>query len=338
MTQNNTAQAFWVRAPGAAELRGETLDAPVAGEVLVRALYSGVSRGTESLVFRGAVPEPLRADMRCPFQKGDFQGPLKYGYMSVGLVEEAPDAPDLLDRTVFCLHPHQDRYVVPADAVVPVPENVPADRAVLAANVETALNGVWDAEIGPGDRVVVVGAGVVGLLAAYIARGIPATEVLIVDPAEARGPVASALDLNWLPAAPADIDADVVIHASGTAAGAASSLACAGVEAKVVELSWFGTTEVPLPLGEAFHPRRLTLRSSQVGRIPPARAPRWTYRRRMDAALRLLADPALDALISGEDAFSDLPVVMPRLAEGRGDVLCHRIRYGDLATPHSLQS
>jgi len=329
MALKDTARAFWVREPGVGELREEPLTAPGEGEVHVRALYSAVSRGTEALVFRGAVPEAMHAEMRGPFQGGDFPAPVKYGYMSVGVVEEAPGTEELVGRTVFCLHPHQDAYVVPVEAVVPVPDHVPPARAVLAANVETALNGVWDAKVGPGDRVVVIGAGVVGLLAAWIARAIPATEVTVVDPAESRGPIAAALGLGWQPSPPTSADADVVIHASGTAAGAADALACAGVEGTVVELSWFGTAEVPLPLGEAFHPRRITLRSSQVGRIPPQRAPRWTHRRRMDAVMRLLEDPGLDALISGESDFEQLPEVMPALVAGAGETLCHRIRYGD---------
>jgi 2-desacetyl-2-hydroxyethyl bacteriochlorophyllide A dehydrogenase len=327
MMSENTARAFWVREPGAGELRTSTLPVPSAGQVQVRSLWSAISRGTESLVFRGQVPEALHDDMRAPFQEGDFPGPVKYGYMNVGVVEAAPDGPELEGRFVFCLYPHQDRYVVPATAVVPIPEGVPAARAVLAANVETALNGVWDGGVGPGDRVVVIGAGVVGLLAARIAAQIPATEVTVVDPSPARERAADELGLVWRSEPPEGVDADVVLHASGTAAGARSALASAGVEATVVELSWFGTREVPLPLGEAFHPRRLILRSSQVGRIPPGRAPRWTYRRRMEAVMRLLGDPALDTLFSEESAFEDLPTTMPRLVEGAGEVLCHRIRY-----------
>lgn len=328
MMSENTARAFWVREPGIGELRDAPLPAPGAGEVQVRALWSAVSRGTESLVFRGEVPESLYDEMRAPFQEGRFPGPVKYGYMNVGVVEAAPDAPDLVGRFVFCLYPHQDHYVVPVTAVVPIPAGVPAARAVLAANVETALNGVWDGGVGPGDRVVVVGGGVVGLLAARIASRIPAAEVVVVDPSPARERVAERLGLTWLAEPPASSDADVVIHASGSQAGARAALACAGVEATVVELSWFGTRDVALPLGEAFHPRRLVLRSSQVGRIPPERAPRWTYRRRMEAVMRLLEDSSLDALFTDESEFDDLPDTMPRLADGAGDVLCHRIRYG----------
>lgn len=310
------------------EVREVTLANPIDGEVAVRAVVSAVSRGTEALVFRGAVPASLREEMRAPFQEGDFPAPVKYGYMNVGVVEAAPGNPDLLDRTVFCMYPHQDRYVVPADAVVPVPASVPAARAVLAANAETALNGIWDAGIGPGDRVVVVGAGVVGLLVTRIAARIPGTQVTVVDPNPARETVVEALGAIWRAEPPPTADADVVLHASGTAAGARAALGCAGVEATVVELSWFGTTEVLLPLGEAFHPRRLTLRSSQVGRIPPQRAPRWSYRRRLEAALGLLADPAFDVLFTSECELDALPALMPALADGTHDTLCHRVRYG----------
>lgn len=328
MLEKNVARAFWVREPGVGEVREVALPAVSDGEVAVRALVSAVSRGTESLVFRGAVPASLREDMRAPFQEGDFPAPLKYGYMSVGVVESAPGRPELLGRTVFCMYPHQDRYVVPAHAVVPVPARVPAERAVLAANAETALNAVWDAGIGPGDRVVVVGAGVVGLLVTRIAARIPGTEVIVVDPNPAREAVVMRFGAVWRSSPPPLADADVVVHASGTAAGARVALDCAGVESTVVELSWYGTSEVCLPLGEAFHPRRLTFKSSQVGRIPPLRAPRWTHRRRLEAALDLLDDPALDALFTGECALEALPGVMQEFAAGTRDALCHRVRYG----------
>lgn len=137
------ARAFWLRSPGEGEIREVTLPAPREDEVLVRSLYSGVSRGTETLVFRGGVPESQYATMRAPFQEGDFPGPVKYGYLSVGVVEEGPAA--VKGRTVFCLYPHQTRYVVPASAVTVVPDDVPAARAVLAGTVETAVNALWDA-------------------------------------------------------------------------------------------------------------------------------------------------------------------------------------------------
>ncbi len=326
-------QAFWVVGPGTGELRPEALAEPVSGEVRVRTQFSAISRGTESLVFHGRVPASQHQAMRAPFQAGEFPGPVKYGYISVGTVEAGGEGDALLGQRVFCLYPHQSAYVVPADAVVPIPDTVPAERAVLAANMETAINAVWDAHPGPGDRIAVIGAGVVGLLVAWLLRAIPGTEVTLIDPNPQREAVAARLGLSLCTpdAAQANPDfqgLDGVVHASGNPAGLEQALALAGVEARVVEMSWYGDQPVPAPLGEAFHSRRLTLRSSQVGRIPPERAARWDYRRRLALALSLLTDPALDALISGEDAFADLPTAMQRVSGPEAErTLCHRIRY-----------
>ncbi len=323
--ETNTARQFWIQAPGRGEIVAADLAPRQGGEVLVRALYSGISRGTEALVFRGEVPESQRQAMRAPFQDGDFPGPVKYGYSSVGEVLEGP--PELEGLTVFCLYPHQDCYCVPISAVRPLPDGLPASRAVLAANAETALNAVWDGRPGHGDRVVVIGAGVVGLLTAWLCQGVPGTEVTVVDIDPGRAEAAEALGLVFSSEAPADADADLVVHASGQPEGLVSALEAAGMEATVLEVSWFGDRAVSLPLGEAFHSRRLTLKSSQVGRIPPDRSPRWDHERRMSAALDLLVDPSLDCLITGESDFDDLPQVMEMLSRDPAGVLCHRIRY-----------
>jgi threonine dehydrogenase-like Zn-dependent dehydrogenase len=319
------AAAFWIRAPGCGEIRSETLPAPLAGEVQVRTLYSAVSRGTETLVFRGEVPASEHVRMRAPFQMGEFPGPVKYGYVSVGAVEAGP--PDLLGRNVFCLHPHQTRYVVPAAAVAPLPEGVPPARAVLAANLETAVNGLWDAAPRIGDRIAVVGGGALGCLVAWLAGRIPGCEVELVDVNPRRAAVAHALGVRYASPEAARGEADLVVHASGAAAGAATALRLAGFEATVLEMSWYGSAVVPLPLGEGFHARRLVLRSSQVGHVAAAQRARWPHRRRLELALALLAEPALDMLITGEDRFEDLPAVMARLAHAPGDALCHRINY-----------
>ena len=319
------ARAFWVTAPGEGAIRPEAVPAPSPDEVLVRTLYSGVSRGTESLVFRGHVPVGEYDRMRAPFQAGHFPAPVKYGYASVGLVEDGPRP--LLYRHVFALVPHQTHYCVPASAVHPLPEGVPPERAVLAANLETAINGLWDAAPRLGDRVVVIGAGVVGCLVAWLAGRIPGTEVTLVDVQPSRAAVADRLGVGFAVPDFAPPEADLVIHASGQGAGLALALRLAGSESTIVELSWYGDSHVSVPLGEAFHARRLTLRSSQVGQLPLSQRARWDTRRRMRLALHLLRDEALDVLISGESHFDDLPSVMPILAEGAGDVLCHRIRY-----------
>jgi 2-desacetyl-2-hydroxyethyl bacteriochlorophyllide A dehydrogenase len=318
-------RAFWVTAPGRGEIRSETLGMPAVGDVVVSALYSGISRGTEALVFAGRVPRSEWARMRAPFQQGDFPSPVKYGYSSVGRVERGPDA--LTGRTVFVLYPHQTRFIVPAGLVYVLPDAVPASRAVLAANLETAVNGVWDAAPHLGDRIAVVGAGTVGSLAAWLVSRIPGCSVELVDINPNRQGVASALGVHFAEPASASRDADVVIHASGTAEGLQFSLDIAAQEARIVELSWFGDRNVALPLGGAFHARRLTITSSQVGQLPPAQRARWNHRRRMELVLELLRDPGLDVLITGESEFEALPDVMARLAQSPGDTLCHRIRY-----------
>lgn len=319
------AKAFWVVAPGRGEIRREPLRSPTDDEVVVQALFSGISRGTEALVFDGRVPESEWTRMRAPFQEGKFPGPVKYGYASVGRVECGPA--HLTRRIVFALHPHQTRYVLPASAVHVLPVDVPPERGVLAANLETALNGVWDARPHVGDRVVVIGAGTVGCLVAWLAARIRGCDVQLVDLNPQRADTAQKLGVPF--ARPADVmrEADVVIHASGSPEGLRLALDVAGFEATVVEMSWFGDQQVTLPLGGAFHSRRLTIKSSQVGRVAPDQRARWDPRRRMALALTLLADASLDVLVSGESPFDELPDVMARLARAPGDVLCHRIRY-----------
>ena len=318
-------RALWVLAPGHAAIRETALPRPSDTDVVVRTRYSAISRGTESLVFAGRVPEAERQRMRAPFQEGEFPGPVKYGYCSVGEAESGPA--HLVGQTVFCLYPHQERYVVPASAVQVVPSTVPAARAVLAANMETALNGVWDAQVQPGDRVAVIGAGVVGSLVAWLAGRIPGTSVCLVDINPARAELAAALGVSFALPAHAPTECDVVIHASGAPDGLRLALTLAGFEAAVVEMSWFGNKEVTLPLGEAFHARRLRIISSQVGHVATSQRTRWDYGRRMQTALTLLADPVLDRLCSGESAFEDAASALQALATGEPDALCHRIRY-----------
>jgi 2-desacetyl-2-hydroxyethyl bacteriochlorophyllide A dehydrogenase len=324
------ARACWLVQPGRAELRTQTLHQPADGEVLVRTLHSGISRGTERLVYRGEVPASEHQRMRAPFQQGDFPGPLTYGYSSVGIVEQGPTA--LRGRAVFCLHPHQDRYVVPAAAVHPLPEDVPPARAVLAANLETAVNALWDGAPRVGDRIAVVGGGAVGLMVAWLAGRLPGCRVQLVDVQPARAALAARLGVGFALPDDASGDADLVIHASGQGAGLQTALRLAGFEATVLELSWYGTRAVELPLGQAFHARRLVLKSSQVGHVAAARRARWDHARRLQLALQLLADPVLDALVTGASPFGELPALLARLAGGNAadtaaDTICHRIDY-----------
>jgi len=324
-TADNDARSFWVAEPGRGEIRSERLPPPKADEVLVRTLYSGVSRGTETLVFSGRVPRAEFGRMRAPFQAGEFPAPVKYGYCSIGLVELGPAA--LRGRPIFCLYPHQTRYVVAAAAVHALPADVPPARAVLAANLETAVNGLWDAAPCVGDRVAVVGAGTIGCLVAWLAARIAGCEVELVDVDERKLAVAQQLGVAFKDPANAARDADVVVHASGSAAGLVTALELAAFEATVLEMSWYGDQRPAAPLGEAFHSRRLTLKSSQVGAVATSQRARWSTWRRMQLVFRLLRDPALEALISGTSAFDDLPEVLARLASPSEYTLCHRIEY-----------
>jgi threonine dehydrogenase-like Zn-dependent dehydrogenase len=319
------ARSLWYAKKGAAELRTARLDPPAPGEACVRTHFSGISRGTERLVFEGGIGQSEWERMRCPMQEGAFPFPVKYGYCATGVVEDGPS--DLVGRQVFCLHPHQDLFNAPISALAPIPGDVPLRTATLAANMETALNALWDSGAGAGDRIVVVGAGVVGLLVASLAARLPGAVVTAVDTDESRRPVAEALGAGFARPEHAPADADVVFHASATAAGLNAAIGCAGVEAIIVEMSWYGSKPVQVDLGGTFHSRRLKLVSSQVGMVSPDRRVRWNYRRRLEAALRLLAIPALDALVTEEIKFEDAPSKLPRILAAGAHGLAPVIRY-----------
>jgi 2-desacetyl-2-hydroxyethyl bacteriochlorophyllide A dehydrogenase len=313
------AEAFWLCEPGRGEIRPVALPEPRDGDVMVRTVRSGVSRGTETMLFNGGVPP------RAPFQEGDLPAPVKYGYLSVGAIEEGP--PALRGRTVFCLYPHQTAYVVPAAAVTVVPDGVPPARAVLAGTVETAVNALWDAAPLVGDRVAVVGAGMVGCCVARLLARFPAVDVTLVDIDPERAGVAAALGVGFAHPADADGDRDLVVHASATSAGLQRSLELLAPEGNVIDLSWYGDGEVHLSLGGAFHSRRLGIRASQVGTLSPARSARRATSDRLSLALELLRDQAFDTLLTGESRFAELPDVMAQLAAGNLPALCHTITY-----------
>jgi NADPH:quinone reductase-like Zn-dependent oxidoreductase len=323
---DEVSQALWYVGPGRAEIREEKLALLETGEVRVRALFGALSRGTEALVLGGRVPESEFNRMRAPFMGGNFPFPVKYGYSVVGRVEAGPA--NLLGRNVFVLHPHQSLFNVPLSAAVALPDGVPPARAVLAANMETALNALWDAAPGPADRIAIVGAGVVGALVAYLCRRLAGAEATLVDINSTRAELACKLGASFAAPETAPADCGLVIHASGTAAGLATALSLAGFEATVLELSWYGDAQVPVPLGGAFHSRRLRLVSSQVGQVAPSHRAGWTHHRRLTEAVALLADGRLDALLAPAVAFHDLPARLPDILDVKSGVLCQLIGYG----------
>jgi 2-desacetyl-2-hydroxyethyl bacteriochlorophyllide A dehydrogenase len=323
------ARALWIDAPRLARLRQTAVREPGPGQALVAMLWSGISRGTERLVFEGRVPASEAERMRAPLQDGEFPFPVKYGYCAVGRVEAGP--PAWLGQNVFCMHPHQDRFLAPLDMLCAIPDTVAPRRATLAANMETALNGIWDSGAGPGDRIVVVGAGILGLLVAALAAQLPGTEVTVVDAEPARAAIAERIGARFVDAATFEAtcrdEADVVFHASASQGGLALALACAGFEATIVEMSWYGDAPVAAPLGRGFHANRLRLISSQVGHVSPSRRPRWPFARRIAKAMELLADDRFDALITEEVAFDDLPREMPRILAPAAFGLATVVRY-----------
>jgi NADPH:quinone reductase-like Zn-dependent oxidoreductase len=324
--QNNVAHALWYVGAGRAELRAEELGPLSNGAVRVRALHGALSRGTEALIFAGRVPESEFDRMRAPFMAGAFPFPVKYGYSVVGRVEAGPA--ELRDRLVFALYPHQTRFVIPAGAAVPLPEGHPPARAVLAPNMETALNAIWDAEPKPGDRIAIVGAGVVGSLVGYLCRKlIPDAHVTLVDINPRRSEIAKMFGLDFATPDTAPTECNLVMHTSATAAGLKTALNLARDEATVLELSWYGAGDVPVPLGGAFHSRRLRLVSSQVGKVAPSHRANWTLRTRLEAALAYTADPKLDVLIAPAVSFNDLPVRLPQILAPASGILCQRIDY-----------
>lgn len=322
------ARALWSVAEGRCEIREEVLPPRAPDQALLRCLASGISRGTERLVLAGRVPDNQRDVMRCPLQAGDFPFPVKYGYSTVALVEDGPDA--LIGRRVFCLHPHQDRFLAPVAMCIPVPDGVPDARAVLGANMETALNILWDARPLAGERALVIGAGVVGLLSAALLARIPGMEVAVCDLDPRRAGVAEALGVRFTLPQDAPGERDLVVHASADPAGLRQALGLCGFEGRIVEASWYGTKEATLPLGEAFHAKRLQIISTQVGAVAPAMRGRRTHGERMALALSLLADARLDALVGPFTPFDALAAAMAGLLNPEaGEVapLCPVVTY-----------
>lgn len=323
--KNNSAQALWYVAPGEAELRPATIGDLRPGDALVRSLYSGLSRGTERLIFEGKVPEMEWSRMKAPAQEGEFPFPVKYGYSAVGVAEEGPA--EIKGKNVFALYPHQDRFVIPAERAFIIPDNVPPRRATLAANMETALNILWDGNAQPADKIVIVGGGIVGMLVASLASRLPGADVTLIDIEASREAITKKLGVGFALPDKAPGEADLVIHTTASAAGLSLALKLAGVEGTIVEASWFGTGMVNVALGDAFHSRRLRLISSQVGNVCASRAKRWTTRRRLEAAIGMLADDRLDALLGEEVPFAELPRQLSRLlspkAPGLGALICY---------------
>lgn len=319
------ARGLWHVKPGQCELRTERLMPPKTGEARVATLFSGISRGTERLVANGDIPESEWVRMRAPLQAGAFPYPVKYGYSATGIVTAGPD--DVIGQTVFCLHPHQDHFHAPVEMLLALPDGVPAKRATLAANMETALNAHWDAGTGPGDRVLVVGAGLVGLLVAHLAARIAGTIVTVTDIDAGQADIAEALGLAFRSPDEVPGGNSIVFHTSATGAGLETAMAKSAFEGRIIELSWYGARPATIRLGAAFHSQRLQIISSQVGHVAPKQRGRMSHRDRLATALGLLSDDRLDALVFDEIPFDALPERLPQILAGTMGGLSPVVRY-----------
>ncbi|MGB3763440.1 MAG: zinc-binding alcohol dehydrogenase [Ornithinimicrobium sp.] len=323
------ASSFWSSGAGSGEVRTHVVARPGPGEVLVRALHSGISRGSESLVYTGQVPPSVSTAMRAPFQEGDLPGPVKYGYLSVGEVIELGSTGShlRLGQRVFALFPHQDRYVIPVEAATIVPDDVPSRRAVLAGVVETAINVVWDATPRWGERIAVLGCGLVGASVCALLRDFPLARLVVVDPQPRSVALAARLGIESLTPEQVTAEFDTVVHCSGTQDGLALGLSLLAFEGQLVETSWFGQHSPVVPLGAEFHSRRLTIRASQVSTVAPSMRERRTRRDRMAAALAELRDPFYDSLLTGSTTLADLPETMAGIASGHMPGWCQVVDY-----------
>jgi NADPH:quinone reductase-like Zn-dependent oxidoreductase len=312
---------LWFVAPGRVEVRRRQAQVLEPGLVRARALASGISQGTELLLFKGEGPEPFDPSLDAP---GSPTYPRRYGYAWVGEVREGAGAFPPGAR-VFALAPHGDEHLAGPGSFRLLPEQVPPARAVLAANLETAVNVVWDGAVALGDRVIVIGGGMVGLLVGYCARLGGARHVALVEPATQRRDVARRLGFDDVvppeQAAALGTDADVVIEASGNPACLDLAIARARHEGIVAVASFYGQRSAPVALGSEFHRRRLTLRASQVSHLPPTRAAAWSFTRRFELVCELLQDPRLDALLEPPTPFDAAPSAYDRLARAPGDQL-----------------
>lgn len=325
------ATAYWTTGPEQGELRSEVLPARGPGQALVRTLYSGISKGTEIVVHTGSVPPRVAEKMRAPHQEGTFPAPVKFGYLSVGIVEDGPEG--WPGQKVFCLNPHQDRYIISTDELTRIPDGVPARRAVLTGTVETAVNALWEAGPRLGDRIAVVGAGLVGGMVATLLRTFPLSRLQLVDLDPERKRLADKLGVEFARPDAALADCDIVFHCSASQEGLERSLQLAGDEGEIIEMSWYANRQVTLPLGEDFHARRLSIRASQVGVVARARRHRRTNAERLELAVELLKDPIFDTFLTGASPFRELPDVVQNLADGKLEALCHVIEYGSADAP-----
>ncbi len=327
------ARAVHFVAPRRVELRAVDLASPTGRRVLVATEYSGISSGTELLAYRGEMDPELPLDETLGALAGTFAYPFRYGYSAVGRVLR-PAGALREGQLVFAFHPHQDRFVVDACQAVPV-DGVDPRTATLYPLVETALQVCLDAAPRLGETVVVVGLGAVGILVAAL-LGRAGAGVLGSEPLAARRATATAFGVRAV--APDQLGeavaretggrgADLLVEASGNPEALAWSLALLAHEGVALVCSWYGTKPAVLPLGAAFHRRRLAIRSTQVSTLPAALTARWDRRRRAELAWRLVGELPLPVLATHEFPFEQAADAYACLDSAAGNPIHVALRY-----------
>lgn len=318
------ALALFHRTADVSELSPVTLATPASNQIEIASLYSLIATGTERLVAKGLVPQELYDHMAVPYMEGEFSFPIKYGYSLVGRVvtENHP----LSGRIVHLLHPHQDRCIVSDHDVFAVPEGVPAKRATLASNLESALNGIWDAEVSIGDRVFISGFGMIGSLLARLLSMMPSVEVVVMDIDPIKRKLAENMGFTVVKDTE-DSDFDVAFNTSASGAGLQACINAVGYEGKIVEMSWYGVKAATLQLGGSFHSMRKRIISSQVSNLPANRRNRWDYLRRREVVFELLRNDAFDVHIGETVSFENLPDLFDDIRRKSPAVLTWAVSY-----------
>lgn len=291
---------------------------------LIKTLFTAISPGTEYLVYSGGVPKKLYVEMRCPYMGGDFSFPIKYGYSLVGQVLDGPTS--LKGKLIHTLHPHQDYARISAEDVYVIPDGISPQRATLASNMETALNAIWDSGVNIGDKVLIVGFGIIGSLIARILSFIPQVEVDVLDVQPAKITLIEQLGFS-IYKEEKEKKYDLAFHTSGSGPGLQTSINNVGLEGKIIETSWYGDKEVNLCLGETFHSQRKLIISSQVSHLPACKSARWDYKRRKEVVFQLLLHPEFDAHITHTIAFHNLPKLFQSLKKNRCQELSYLVYY-----------
>lgn len=322
-----SAESFWIRKKNNSFIKKHSISIPQNNEVLVKTIYSGISYGTEKIVYSGNVPKSQRSLMRCPYQEGEFGSNVKYGYMNVGKVMNGPSK--LVNRYVYTLYPHQTQYVLPLEELTFIPKLIPIKRCLLTANMETAINAMWDTLPTCGDKILIIGAGIVGFLMAYILMTIIGIEILLIDTDKEKSKIAKIFGIKFSCSIPKSYNANIIYECSGNPSVIDILSSHVNDETVICIMSWYGNSVSNINFGNEFFSKRTKILFSQVAKVSHNRDKYWNNKKRKDLAISLLNDDKLDNLIEKDMiSFHDLPEFFSNTAR-HNKFFCKVIDYGE---------